>query len=155
MAHSHAEPACVPRQFATGLLRPVDGLRRQNRHRQTRSGGNVTVFGGPSGNQACHEDRQAASANPGFADSTYHGLHAFYFVNESNLRTPVRWALLPMQPALPPAPGHNALFDALVRQLRSAPLRWRLMLTVGAVSDPVRDPTLPWPADRRAVDAGC
>ncbi|EID17979.1 catalase [Mycobacterium xenopi RIVM700367] len=90
----------------------------------------------------------------GFADSTYHGLHAFYFVNESNLRTPVRWALLPMQPALPPAPGHNALFDALVRQLRSGPLRWRLMLTVGAVSDPVRDPTLPWPADRRAVDAG-
>ena len=38
--------------------------------------------------------------------------------------------------------------------MRSGPLRWRLMLTVGAPSDPVDDATLPWPADRRAVDAG-
>jgi catalase len=91
---------------------------------------------------------------PSFADSTYRGLHAFYFVNESNQRTPVRWSLVPMQRALPPSSGHDALFDALIRQLRSAPLRWRLILTVGTASDPVRDPTLPWPADRRTVDAG-
>jgi catalase len=91
---------------------------------------------------------------PGFADSTYHGLHAFYFVSESNKRTPVRWSLLPMQQALPPSSAPNALFDALIRQLRAGPLRWRLILTVGTPSDPVRDATLPWPADRRIVDAG-
>lgn len=28
------------------------------------------------------------------------------------------------------------------------------MLTVGAPSDPLDDATLPWPADRRAIDAG-
>jgi catalase len=28
------------------------------------------------------------------------------------------------------------------------------MLTVGRPLDPVRDPTTPWPADRRVVDAG-
>ncbi|MDT5273909.1 MAG: catalase [Mycobacterium sp.] len=91
---------------------------------------------------------------PGFADSTFHGLNAFYFVNESGERTPVRWSLTPLQRALPPASGPNALFDPLIAQLRDGPLHWRLMLTVGAPSDPTHDATLPWPADRRTVDAG-
>ena len=90
----------------------------------------------------------------GFADSVYHGLNAFYFVNESDSRTPVRWSLTPLQRALPPSSGPNALFDALVRQLRAGPLRWRLLLTVGAAADQTHDATLPWPADRRSVDAG-
>jgi catalase len=91
---------------------------------------------------------------PGFADSIYRGLNAFYFVNESNARVPVRWSLIPLQRALPPSSGQNALFDALIRQLRAGPLRWRLMLTVGTPSDPTHGATLPWPADRRTVDAG-
>ena len=91
---------------------------------------------------------------PGFADSVYRGLNAFYFVNESGARAPVRWSLTPLQQALPPPSGPNALFDALVRQLRAGPLRWRLVLTVGAAADPTHDATLPWPADRRSVDAG-
>jgi catalase len=91
---------------------------------------------------------------PGFADSVYSGLNAFYFVNESGARVPVRWSLTPLQRALPPSSGANALFDPLVRQLRAGPLRWRLVLTVGTPSDPTGDATLPWPADRRTVDAG-
>src|ERR1700760_1953480 len=91
---------------------------------------------------------------PGFADSVYSGLNAFYFVNESGARAPVRWSLTPLQQALPSSSGPNALFDALVRQLRAGPLRWRFVLTVGAASDPTHDATLPWPADRRSVDAG-
>jgi catalase len=91
---------------------------------------------------------------PGFADSVYRGLNAFYFVNDSGARVPVRWSLTPMQSALPPASGADGLFDTLVRQLRAGPLRWRLVLTVGAATDPTHDATLPWPADRRSVDAG-
>ncbi len=91
---------------------------------------------------------------PGFADSTFSGLNAFYFVNASGVRTPVRWSLTPLQHALPPTSGPGALFDPLVAQLRAGPLRWRLMLTVGAPSDPTHDATLPWPSDRRTVDAG-
>jgi catalase len=91
---------------------------------------------------------------PGFADSVYSGLSTFYFVNESGARAPVRWSLTPLQQALPPSSGPNALFDALVRQLRAGPLRWRFVLAVGAASDPTHDATLPWPADRRSVDAG-
>jgi catalase len=90
----------------------------------------------------------------GFADSIYRGLSAFYFVNESDARTPVRWSLAPLQQALPPSSGDNPLFDALIRQLRAGPLRWRLMLTVGSPADPTCDATLPWPTDRRTFDAG-
>jgi catalase len=94
------------------------------------------------------------SPTPGFADSVFSGLNAFYFVSESGARTPVRWKLTPLQQALPPSSGPNALFDPLVQQLRAGPLRWRLVLTVGTPEDPTHDATLPWPADRRTVDAG-
>jgi catalase len=91
---------------------------------------------------------------PGFADSIFSGLNAFYFVSQSGARTPVRWKLTPLQQALPPTSGPDALFDPLVRQLRAGPLRWRLVLTVGTRDDPTNDATLPWPADRRTIDAG-
>jgi catalase len=91
---------------------------------------------------------------PGFADSTFRGLNAFYLVDESGTRVPVRWSLTPLQQALPPSSGPNGFFDALTRQLKAGPLHWRLMLTVGAPSDSTRDATVPWPADRRTVDAG-
>jgi catalase len=91
---------------------------------------------------------------PGFADSTYRSLITFYFVNAAGQRTPVRWSLVPLQRALPPSTGLNGLFAPLIRQMRAEPLRWRLMLTVGTPSDPVHDATLPWPPDRRAIDAG-
>lgn len=93
---------------------------------------------------------------PGFADSTFRSLNTFFFITESGSRTPVRWSLVPVTPPPPPrtTSGPNALFDALIRQIRSGPLQWKLMLTLGAPSDPLDDATVPWPADRRAIDAG-
>ena len=92
---------------------------------------------------------------PGFADSTFSSLITFFFVNDAGVRTPVRWAFVPTQAALPPLPGTtNSLFDALVRQMRSGPASWRLLLTVGQPEDSVTDATLAWPSDRRTVDAG-
>jgi catalase len=38
--------------------------------------------------------------------------------------------------------------------MRNGPLQWRLILTVGAPGDQTTDATLPWPSDRRTVDAG-
>ena len=90
----------------------------------------------------------------GFADSVFSGLNAFYLVNESGTRVPVRWSLTPLQRALPPTSGQNAVFDPLTQQLGAGPLRWRLIFTLGAPGDPTDDATVPWPADRRTVDAG-
>lgn len=111
---------------------------------------------------AAHPETAAAMAvikrnppSPGFADSTFSGLNTFFFVNDAGVRTPVRWALLPLQAALrPQSGGANALFDALVSQMRKGPLQWRLVLTVGTSADPLLDATLPWPTGRRGIDAG-
>jgi catalase len=111
---------------------------------------------------AAHPETAAAMAlikkhppSPGFADSAFSSLITFFFVNDNGVRTPVRWSFVPQQQALAPrSGGSNALFDALIRQMRSGPLQWRLILTVGAPGDPTTDATLPWPGDRRTVDAG-
>jgi catalase len=91
---------------------------------------------------------------PGFADSTYGGLNTFYLAGPAGIRTPVRWTFVPNQEALPAQSNQpNALFDALIKQLKAGPLHWVLRFTVGHPEDPI-DPTLPWPADRRTIDAG-
>jgi catalase len=92
----------------------------------------------------------------GFGDSTFRSLNTFYFVDESDARTPVRWSLVPQQTTAPaPRPGDaNGLFDALIRELRGGPLRWHLLVTVAEPGDPLTDATLPWPADRRTIDVG-
>ena len=112
--------------------------------------------------EAAHPESVAAMAlikrHPptlGFADSTFGSLITFFFVDDAGVRTPVRWAFVPLQAAVIPRQGTvNSLFDALVRQVRSGPLQWRLVLTVGQPDDPILDATLPWPDDRRTVDAG-
>ena len=97
---------------------------------------------------------KAHPPTPGFADSTFSSLNTFHLVSGSGARTPVRWSFVPRQAALPPAKqGDNELFDALITQLKAGPLRWDLHLVVGTPADPV-DPTLPWPTDRRVVNAG-
>ncbi|QEN17262.1 catalase family peroxidase [Mycolicibacterium sp. ELW1] len=91
----------------------------------------------------------------GFGDSTFRGLNTFYFVNDAGVRSAVRWSLIPQQGAPAPRSGDpNGLFDAVVRQLRDGPLRWRLLITVAGPGDPLTDPTLPWPEDRPSVEVG-
>ncbi|CRZ17294.1 catalase family peroxidase [Mycolicibacterium neworleansense] len=93
----------------------------------------------------------------GFADSTFRGLNAFYFVGTAGDRTPVRWSLAPLREVTPPPTSSispNWLFDNVVRDIRSAPLRWRLIVTIGEPDDDVRDATIAWPPDRRTIDTG-
>jgi catalase len=111
---------------------------------------------------AAHPETAAAMSiikqhppSAGFGDSTFRGLNTFYFVNDAGVRSAVRWSLVPQQSAPAPRSGDpNGLFDAVVRQLRDGPLRWRLLVTVADPGDPLTDPTLPWPEDRRSVEVG-
>jgi catalase len=95
----------------------------------------------------------------GFANSTFHGLNAFWFTNAAGASTPVRWVLVPEQPfALagdsPANADKNYLFDDLIATLHRQPLRWHLRLIVGQPGDPTGDASLPWPAQREQLDAG-
>jgi catalase len=93
----------------------------------------------------------------GLANSTYRALHAFRLTNAAGVSTPVRWILVPLQPAEavgPPPEDKKYLFNDLIAQIHRRPLRWRLVLVVGQPGDPTNDPSLPWPAEREQVDAG-
>src|SRR5437879_493963 len=102
----------------------------------------------------------------GFANSTFHSLNAFRFVDATGASVPVRWSTVPVQPfaadnaetsgaAEPPGAGDkNYLFDDLIAQISQHPQQWRLIVTIGQADDPTNDATLPWPADRRQIDAG-
>jgi catalase len=95
----------------------------------------------------------------GFGNSTFHGLNAFRFTNQSGYSCAVRWVLTPEQQfeaASPASAPHdkNYLFDELIAQIHRQPLRWHLVLIVGQRDDPTNDASIVWPADRERVDVG-
>ncbi|WP_158906217.1 catalase family peroxidase [Burkholderia sp. L27(2015)] len=103
--------------------------------------------------------RQVSS---GFADATYNSLNTFRFVNSDGVSTPVRWSAVSLQPfvaasaasASGASADKNALFDALIADVAKHPVQWRLVITAGQAGDPTANPTFPWPADRKQIDAG-
>jgi catalase len=103
---------------------------------------------------------RARPISSSFADSTYNSLDAFRFVNAAGASVPVRWATVPLEEALPESGPQSAdadknyLFDDLIARIRRQPLHWRVVITIGQPGDPTADATLPWPEDRRHVDAG-
>jgi catalase len=96
----------------------------------------------------------------GFADSTFHSLDAFRLVNVAGASIPVRWATIPLQEFTPETGAQDALldknylFDDLIVRIHRQPLQWHLVLTLGQPGDTTDDATVPWPEDRRRVDAG-
>jgi catalase len=95
--------------------------------------------------------------SPGFADSPYYALNAFRFVNAQGVSTPIRWWVKPDQPeaaGTPATTDTNYLFDALIAQIHSGPIRWHLILTVGQPGDPTAQAASSWPADRKQIDVG-
>jgi catalase len=96
----------------------------------------------------------------GFADATFNSLDAFRLVNAAGISVPVRWATVPLQEltadksAEGVAADTNYLFDDLIARIHRQPLQWHLMLIIGQPGDPTDDATLPWPENRRHVDAG-
>ncbi|HKA38819.1 MAG TPA: catalase family peroxidase [Burkholderiales bacterium] len=106
---------------------------------------------------------QVISSQPmssGFDNSSYHSLNAFRFIDAAGTVSWVRWSLVPVPPPVsisataPGATSNNFLFDALIASVRARPPQWRLVVTVAQPGDPTNDATIPWPADRRTLEAG-
>jgi len=103
---------------------------------------------------------KSRAISSGFADSTFNSLDAFRLVNAAGVSVPVRWSAVPLQEFAPEseaqrvAVNKNYLFDELIARIRQRPLQWRLVFTIGQPGDPTDDATLPWPEERRHIDAG-
>ncbi|HEY7312035.1 MAG TPA: catalase family peroxidase [Gemmataceae bacterium] len=102
---------------------------------------------------------KSQTVSSGFANSTFHGLNAFRFLNAEGDSTPARWLLMPEQPfeaaSTASAPRDKKyLFDALIAQTRRQPLRWHLIVIIGQAGDPTNDATIAWPQEREQVDVG-
>ncbi|MFT0861939.1 catalase family peroxidase [Ancylobacter sp. G4_0304] len=95
-----------------------------------------------------------------YAEDAFHSLNAFLFTNAKGQTQAVRWALVPEAPVTPltdaklAALGPDHLETEIATRVASAPQSWKLMVTVAAPGDPTNDPSQPWPAERRAIEAG-
>ena len=103
----------------------------------------------------------ASAATPtSFARETYNGIDAFIFVDAAGKRQPFRFQFVPAAGAEHLAPADAAkqppdfLVDELPQRLAKEPVAFRMMAQLANASDQTRDPTQPWPADRRMVDLG-
>jgi len=117
--------------------------------------------------KATHPDSLAqadflAKHNPpvSYANSDFYGIHTFKFINRANKTTLVRWRFVPHDgekrltdaelKSMPP----NFLEQALIDRTKKGPVRWDMVISIGKPGDPVDNPTLAWPADRKEVKVG-
>jgi catalase len=102
----------------------------------------------------------ATVATPGsFAEEEYHGIDAFVLVNKSGDRQPVRYLIKPervvhLDPADAAKRAPNFLLDELPERVKRTPVTFHLAVQLAAPSDSTKDPSQPWPDDRKVVDLG-
>jgi catalase len=94
-----------------------------------------------------------------FADENYFGIDAFVFVDKDGKKQAVRYIIKPVklvhisEDAAKKEPP-NFLMDELPKRLAQGPVTFHLEAQLAAAGDQTKDPTVPWPADRKVVDLG-
>jgi catalase len=94
-----------------------------------------------------------------FADQEYRGMDAFVFVDKAGHRQAVRYIMAPEKSVQviaekaarkPP----NFLVDDLPQRIAKKPVAFHLKVQLAAVGDQTKDPSQPWPDNRKVVDLG-
>jgi len=117
--------------------------------------------------KASHPDNRAqaeflAKNNPpaSYTTSSYFGIHTFKFIDRDDKTTLVRWRFAPqdgerrLSDAELKSAAPDFLEPALMERVKQGPVRWDMVVTIGAPGDPETDPTLAWPTDRQEVKVG-
>jgi catalase len=94
-----------------------------------------------------------------FADQEYHGIDAFIFIDKAGHRQAVRYIMTPeravgllVEEAGKKAP--NFLVDDLPERIARGTVVFHLKAQLAAPGDQTKDPSRPWPDDRKVVDLG-
>jgi catalase len=95
-----------------------------------------------------------------FARETYNGIDAFIFVDAAGKKQPFRFQFVPAGGAKHLTPAEAAkmapdfLVDELPQRMKKEKPSFRVMAQLANPGDQTKDPTQPWPADRKVVDLG-
>lgn len=94
-----------------------------------------------------------------FADENYYGIDAFVFVDKSGRKQAVRYQMIPEKvvhldadEAAKRAP--DFLVDDLPKRVARKPVVFHLKAQLADAGDQTRDPSQPWPDNRKVVDLG-
>jgi catalase len=94
-----------------------------------------------------------------FADEEYHGVDAFIFVNKNGQRQAVRYLIEPeklvhITPEEAAKQSPDFLFDDLAKRIAHKPIVFHVTAQLAEPGDQTKDPSQPWPDDRKVVDLG-
>lgn len=95
-----------------------------------------------------------------WANTTYHGVNTFRFINRAGQSHNVRWSMLPQTPFAAMSPEQRAAADGdflsedLDARLLQGPLSWDMVVTVAGPEDSITDPSQSWPEERQRVSVG-
>lgn len=116
---------------------------------------------------ATHRDNDAQFAfvhknnpPPSYANCAFFGIHTFRFLAADGRETMVRFRFQPHDGVRYSTADELAgasddfLIPALFERARHGPVKWDLIVSIGEPGDPVEDPTVLWPAERREFNAG-
>jgi catalase len=103
-----------------------------------------------------------ATVNPpvSYANSPFFGIHTFKFIGKDDKVTMVRWRFVPrdgeknLTDEEMKNPPKEFLQTALFERVKRGPIHWDMIVSVGEPGDPVTNPTLLWPANRKEFRAG-
>ncbi|GAB7527418.1 catalase family peroxidase [Paraburkholderia sp. 2C] len=114
-----------------------------------------------------HHDNDAqahylGTVNPpvSYANCPFFGIHTFKFVGNDGKATMVRWRFVPRDgeknltdEQVAKAPK-DFLHAALMERVKRGPVQWDMIVSVGEPGDPIINPTVLWPANRKEFNAG-
>ena len=95
-----------------------------------------------------------------YARETYNGIDTFIFVSADGKRQPFRFQVVPedgaehMSAAEAAKQKPDFLTDDIRQRLAKGQVRFHLKAQLAAPGDQTKDPTQPWPDDRKVVDLG-
>ena len=95
-----------------------------------------------------------------FGRESYNGIDAFVFVDASGKRQPFRFKIEPvageehLDKTAAEKLAPNALMDEIVVRITKAPVSFKVMAQLANPGDQTKDPTQPWPDDRKWVELG-
>ena len=94
-----------------------------------------------------------------FAEEQYYGIDAFVLVDKAGHRQAVRYQMVPekvvhLAAAEAATKGPDYLVDELPKRVAEKPVVFHLKAQLAAPADQTKDPSQPWPDDRKVVDLG-